>query len=173
MILRNGKHYLTNRPPTKIGRIIENLNREKQYRKEDLIKDRGQRIYEIHDVLSFPEFKKYYAYFFTYEFTIRTTMREDDDEWTLGFAYAFVNELMFNLMREEGVSYEAAINLVPNTIHTDGIDDFINLDDTKLYIYETFKDIDLDVYFYFRDKLNWLYEYANEIAKAEDFNFNN
>lgn len=177
MILRNGKrcdgkHYLSNEPLTDIGLVVEYLNRPDCFSRENFIKDRGQRIDQINDILSFPEFKKYYVGSNSFKARIRTIMREDDgNDWGVNFAFAFTNEVMYRLMKDHGVSYEAAINLVPNSIFTNGVDDFINLDDSINYTYRIFKDFYPEAHYYFYAVLIYLCTTVRELANYENFHF--
>lgn len=107
------RHYLTDEEPTKLGKLINELY-DRDLDDWYFITDRGH--YPSLRFWTFLELKKYYKGDDEREFKVGISFAWSEKDVMMiriGFFHSvFVNELRYYLMKEHGVSFEAAFNFL-------------------------------------------------------------
>lgn len=168
--------YVVTLPPSGEGTYFDRLNNAKATRIEslpiNLFGDRGIDCFTSGEEFSFTEFKKYYIKGETFDTLIINGWEDMDDNIELIFASAFANEIMFCLMTEHGVSYEAAVKLIPGLIVPDGYYDFLNVEKTGINIHREIGDLlEGEVEFLIKDKILKLLTRARDISNDNGFDY--
>lgn len=133
-----------------------------------ITRDRGPNIDSCDEILSYPEFNKYY-------FVTRVGLDEgvisalQSDHIFERIAIAYRNEIIYNLMCLKGINYEAAYNFTDGLIVPDGI--YGPIDKDKLYINLRAKLADLDsVNFFYRSIMSY-YDFVKDLCEENGIKF--
>lgn len=163
-------NVLNDKEPTEAGKIINKLFNFALDNEFYITGDRGPTKISCYDTFTFTEFKLYYTNEDYKDFELGIVFAWEDefnkDEY---FASAVENEFMYYLMKDHGVTYEAAFNFTIDLIEPDGIYEPINKKKTMSNIwYKLEGHPSCEV---LSEEISFLNDYAKWISKNNDFKF--
>lgn len=163
-------NVLTDKEPTETGKLINRLFNFALDSDFYITADRSIHHLSCYDTFSFNEFKLYYTNEDYKDFELGIVFAwEDEYNKDVYFASAIENEFMYYLMKDHGVTYEAAFNFTINLIEPDGVYEPINLSKTKSNIWCKLNGDPLCEELC--EEISFLNDYAQWISENNDFNF--
>lgn len=119
-------HFIDDKEPTELGKLINDLFYHELPTDWAFKTDRGYRV-SCYVTYTFPEIKNHYRGDRERDFEIGIISawdEEDRSDRIASFVTAAENQIMYYLMKEHGVSYEAAYNFIQDLFETNYYDCF-------------------------------------------------
>lgn len=164
-------HFLFAIEPTRLGKLVEDLYYSEFYSDTFLTLDRGPQ-FSCYETFTLPEFKNHYKGNRELEFEMGISTAWDEEDRFIRSEYVarvFENEIMYYLMKEHGVCYEAAYNYTKDLVPSDRYNYHSFL--AKLYqnIRNSLNNDPLCEILC--DRVEYLYKLAEAVSRADGYNF--